>query len=104
MSNIQNLLLENPDLAKNITIQVKGYDLLNFADKLVKQTALEVEQRIKAENKPDKLLTRQQVSETLDVSLSTLWHWEKKGILVPLKIGSKVRYRQSDVEKAITKK
>jgi excisionase family DNA binding protein len=97
------ILQTNPELAENITLQVKGNDLLNFAGELVSKTAAEVEARIKAENKPDELLTRQQVAKSLNVTLSTLWHWEKKHILVPVKIGRKVRYRRSDVEKALQK-
>ncbi len=97
------LLQSNPELAKNITLQVKGNDLLTFADKLVKETVKEAETRLKEQNKTDELLTRQQVSEMLGVSLATLWHWEKKQILNPVKIGSKVRYRRSDVENALIK-
>jgi len=94
------------DFLKNnadIIIQVKKSDLMAFAEKLTKETVEEVEKRIKAENKPDELLTRQQVAALLGVTLTTLWHWEKKEILVPLKIGSKVRYRRSDVDKAMGK-
>ena len=95
------LLTQNPDLAKDITLQLKGSDLLSFANELANQTAKQTEARIQAQNKPDQLLTRSQVSEKLRVTLSTLWRWEKQGILTPIRIGSKVRYRLSDVEKAI---
>ena len=77
---------------------------MEFADRLVSQTAKEVEEIIRAENKPDELLTRQQVADMLTVTLTTLWHWEKKGILTPIRIGNKVRYLRSDVEKSLEKK
>lgn len=97
-------LIENPSLAKDITLQIKGSTLLQFADKLSDATAKKVEQRIKAENKPDKLLTRQQVSKIFGVNVSTLHRWESKGILIPIRLGRKVRYRNSDVEELIKKR
>jgi len=102
MNNLQ-ILQTSPGLAKDITLQVNGTDLLTFADKLVKDTAAEVETRLKEQNKPDELLTRQQVADMLGVTLTSLWHWNNKGILPTIKIGSKVRYRRSDVEKALSK-
>ncbi len=95
------ILQSNPELAKDITLQVKGNDLLNFAQTLASDTAAEVQAAIKAENKLDELLTRQQVCELLGVTLTTLWHWDNKNVLNPMRIGSKVRYRRSDVEAAI---
>ena len=97
------ILKEYPELAQNITLQVNGGDLLSFADKLVQDTAQEVEARIQAENKQDELLTRQQVAEMLSVTLTTLWHWDNKNVLKPVRIGSKVRYRRSDVETVLEK-
>ncbi len=97
------ILQSNPELAKNITLQVAGNDLLAFADTLVKDTSAEVEARIQAENKPDELLTRQQVANMLGITLTTLWHWNNKGILPTIKIGNKVRYRMSDIENLLNK-
>jgi excisionase family DNA binding protein len=98
------ILTSNPELAKDITLQVKGSDLLDFATRLVQDTASEVEAKVKAENKPDELLTRQQVAKMLGATLTTLWHWDNKNILNPVRIGTKVRYRRSDVEKAMKKR
>ncbi len=98
------ILKTNPELAKNITLQIKGNDLLAFADTLVKDTSAEVEARIRAENKQDELLTRQQVAGMLGITLTTLWNWNNKGILPTIKIGNKVRYRRSDIENLLNKK
>ena len=95
------ILNQNPELAKNITLQMSGTDLVTFANELANQTASQTEKRLLALNKEDQLLTRSQVSEKLCVTLSTLWRWEKQNVLTPIRIGSKVRYRLSDVEKAI---
>jgi predicted DNA-binding transcriptional regulator AlpA len=32
---------------------------------------------------------------------TTLWHWSKKNYLKPVKVGNKVRYRQSDIQRIL---
>lgn len=51
-------------------------------------------------NKPieEKYLTADETAEILGVDKSTLWRWNKCGYLSNVKIGSKVRYRLTDVE------
>ena len=44
-------------------------------------------------------LTRSQVAELLQVSKQTLIIWHKKGVLSAIRIGTRVRYLKSDVEK-----
>lgn len=46
----------------------------------------------------EKYLTPDETAEMLDVSKPTLWRWEKQSYLVPVRWGSKVRYRFSDVK------
>ena len=48
----------------------------------------------------DRLLDRSSLKDRWDCSLESLKRWERAGILRPLKIGSKVRYRLSDVIEA----
>lgn len=45
------------------------------------------------------LLTKQEVIKKIGVSSTTLWLWEKKDYLVPVKIGRKVFYRIADINK-----
>ena len=47
------------------------------------------------------ILTRQQAAQLLGVALSTLHEWTKNGIIQGTRIGTRVRYRQSDVEIAL---
>ncbi len=94
-------LKQYPELAKETTFSLKGVDLLSFADKLVNDTAQQVEQRIKEQNKPDKLLTRKEVCGMIGITLSTLWRWDNENILKPVRIGNKVRYRYLDVKLAL---
>ena len=50
---------------------------------------------------PEQLLTREQTAELLQVDLSTLWHWSKKGKLKSYGIANRVYYKRSDIEKAL---
>ena len=101
ISSLQNL---PPEVASNLKLEVTGTDLLTFAGEVATRTAQEVREAIKAENKPDELLTRQQVADMLGVTLTTLFHWNNKGILPTIKIGNKVRYRMSDIESLLNQK
>lgn len=49
------------------------------------------------EVKPEKYLTAQETADKLGVDISTLWRWDKSGYLKKIKVGSKIRYRESDV-------
>ncbi len=50
------------------------------------------------------LLTAKEVGKMLRVSASTLWKLEKHGKLMPVRIGRRVFYHQSDVEAISHKK
>jgi predicted DNA-binding transcriptional regulator AlpA len=56
----------------------------------------------KAEPEPEqqreKFLTVDQVAEMLSVSRVTIWSWDKKEILNPVRIGNLKRYRLSEIE------
>lgn len=43
------------------------------------------------------LLTREEVSKLLNVSLVTLFNWDKKKVLVSKKVGGRVLYLREDV-------
>jgi len=95
------LLQLNPQFAKDIIIQVKGNDLMIFADQLVKEVREETKKQLKDAVKPNEYLTRNEVSKILNISLTTLWKYDKKGILPTRKVGGKVRYLRSDVDDAM---
>ena len=55
-----------------------------------------------AKVEPDtELLTRKQVKSIFNVSLPTLTRWGDKNILPCLRINRSIRYRASDVQKAL---
>jgi len=46
-------------------------------------------------------LTRKEVAVILKVSLVTLSDWNKKGVLKPYRLGNLIRYKSSELEKAL---
>ncbi len=50
---------------------------------------------------PEEYLTRKQVSELLQVDLSTLHRWTKCGKLIAYGIGNRVYYKRTEVEQAL---
>lgn len=84
----------------DVTVNVKLADLVE----LIKQTI----EAAKAELLPamvsaaqEVLLTKKEVMEKFGVCHTTLWNWNKNKILIPVKVGKEVCYRQSDVERLI---
>ena len=95
-----SLLATNPELAKNLKLEISGSDLMAFAE-YIHQRALE-ERDKNTSKETETYLTPQQFAEALQVSLVTLWSWDKRGITKPLFIGKAKRYRHSDLEKILT--
>ena len=52
----------------------------------------------------DELMTRKQVCDFLGCSFVSLWNFDKKNLLIPIRIGRSVRYKRQDVEAFINKK
>lgn len=87
-------MIQNPNINGSQTLMiVSQHDLevavQNVVDKLLEQR----------ENKPETYLTAEETAKRLNVDRSTLWRWNKEGYLLTIKIGSKVRYKLSDVER-----
>ena len=49
----------------------------------------------------EKFLTRDEVCDKLNVTKPTLWRWKRSGYLVPIKVGSRPLYKQSDIDKLV---
>lgn len=52
---------------------------------------------------PSCYLTRQDVAKMLQIDLSTVWLWTKKGVLTSYQIAGRVYYKREEVESAIKK-
>ena len=87
-------MLEDLRSGNSQTLMIVSQDDLervvqNAIDKLLEQR----------DNKPEVYLTAEETAKRLQVDRSTLWRWNKEGYLVSAKVGSKVRYKLSDVER-----
>jgi hypothetical protein len=95
--NISELFKNNPEIVDSLTIQVNASDLKEFAELCINRGKQEKPETVT----PEEYLTPNQMAETLQVSLVTLWSWDKKQITKPLRIGNKKLYRRSDLEKIL---
>lgn len=84
----------------NLKVEVSGEDLLTFSNELINRAKTELSAEL-AEARKEKYLSKEEVKEICNVCDATLWHWNKKGYLKTVKVGNKVRYRQSDIRKIL---
>lgn len=84
----------------NVRLEVSGADLLAFSNELINRAKSELSVEI-AEARKEKYLTKEEVKGICGVCDATLWHWNRKGYLRTVKIGNKVRYRQSDIRRIL---
>ena len=93
MTNVLELSKQIPSLK----IEVSATDLLET----VRNVATEIIEHYAKVEPPEQYLTPKITTRKLDVSLSTLWRWDKEDYLKPVAIGGKRRYRLSDVERIL---
>lgn len=84
----------------NLTVSIKIEDLVEANKELIEEAKRNLEHTL-AEAKEEEYLSREKVMERLEVSATTLWRWEKCGYLIPVSIGNKKKYRQSDIQKIL---
>ena len=102
-TNLENILLANQlvsEIHKNpnhiiLTLTETGVNALIKAIRL----ALLEEMRVKESDSSDQesLITKKEVMEKLNISSTTLWIWEKRRYLVPVKIGRRIFYKRQDI-------
>ncbi len=93
-------LIELAKVCPNAIISVKIGDLIEANEALVAKTKEQLEQ-IVTDQAAETYPSREKVAELLDVDKSTLWRWAKRGLLVPIEIGGKRRYKMSDVRRML---
>lgn len=94
MSNLINTIAEG---APGVMLVVSAADLKAAVVEMCKSHETEKQRALKA-NRELPTLTREQAAKALNVTFSTLWRWAKIGYLTPVKIGTKVLYRASDID------
>lgn len=97
MKDLLSILREAPG---SIRLEVSGEDLLAFSSHLINRAKEELATQV-AEAHKVRFLTKEQVKELCGVCDATLWHWNRKGYLKAVKIGNKIRYRTSDIQRIL---
>lgn len=77
----------------NVIIQVTP----ELVEEMISNAVMRALSTVERQSHDPKFLSVEKTQEVTDVSRTTLWHWERKGILMPVKIGRTVKYRYSDV-------
>lgn len=83
-----------------LTLNLKSEDLRDFAHLLIEKTKEQL-LPVLVSASHESLLTKKEVLDKFSVCPTTLWNWERKSYLVPVKIGRKISYRQADIERII---
>jgi SHS2 domain-containing protein len=80
---------------RNVQIVVNRDDLKFMVTEWIQ------EELAKHTQKQEVYLSRTKTALKLGVTLSTLWRWDKENYLNAVRVGSKVLYRESDIERVI---
>ena len=75
-------------------------DLLEFADALVERAAAKAKAEIERQSDVE-YIPKKEALVLLRVCDATLWHWARSGYLVPVKLGRKVFYRRTDIQRVM---
>ena len=78
----------------NVSFTITATDLKEWMLELIAE-----QKKSTVPAQPEKYLTAQETADKLGVDVSTLWRWDKSGYLKKIKVGNKIRYRESDVLK-----
>ena len=81
----------------NLTLAIGLNDLREWQKEAIENTKRELEEAV-ISDKTETYLSPKQVSQMLNVNLTTLWRWNKRGYLVHIELGGLRRYRMSDVK------
>ena len=93
-------LLKLAKEAPGTIIAVPVGDLVEANTRLVERTVADLERSI-AERNETVYLTGEQVMAKLNIVPSTLWRWNKRGYLVPVKVGGENRYKSTDIARIL---
>lgn len=83
-----------------ISLTFTGQGALAFAKALIAMVDARKDQIVESKHE-DSLIPKKDVMSRLGVTHATLWNWEKKHYLMPVKIGRKVFYHSGDVDNLI---
>ncbi|MEI8087157.1 MAG: helix-turn-helix domain-containing protein [Paludibacter sp.] len=95
---MKSLIIECLESGADVTLNVKATDLREFAQLLMCNAAREASE-LQRKKDEEVYYSVEDVMSILNVKdRSTMWRWQQKDYLTPVKVGKMVRYRKSDVE------
>ena len=68
-------------------------------DELLKKAINQAKAETSEPKPEERLLTREEAAKMLSVDVSTLWRWEKEGHLLPSRIGKRIYYKYSEIQR-----
>ena len=83
-----------------MTKEIKEFD--NSLDSKFERRLNQIEKKLDSISTSKSLLSRKETASLLSVNLSTLYNWNKQGVLKPFQIGGRVFYRYKDIEESLT--
>ncbi|WP_419488747.1 helix-turn-helix domain-containing protein [Chryseobacterium bernardetii] len=81
----------------NSAIQLMQIDIESFGQFIQKLVREELEKVIPMQSEEKEFYTREETAKLLNVSLTTLFHWNNDGTLKNTKIGKRVYYSKNEV-------
>lgn len=99
-SNFQSGAILDALTAQKCQIVVNLEDLTNIVAYVMERQYKRIEEE-QAKANETATLSVDEVAKLIGVAKTTLWQWEKKGILKPLRIGSLLKYKKSDVDEML---
>ena len=81
-------------------IQLSTEELKSIFIEVIKTELDDVKKHLQPKE-PNRYLTRQEVANMLNIDLSSVHNWSKKGILQPYQISGRVYYKLEEVENSI---
>ena len=86
MDDLFNIL---NDGKAHVKVEMNAADLKAFSDELIRRAKDELGTMVEAARK-ERMLSKSEVKELFGVFDATLGHWDKKGLLNPVKTGNKI--------------
>ena len=84
----------------NVTLQFSQITVEDLGKFIEEKVTEAVQKIVYSKNKDEKeILSRQETADLLGTSLTTLFHWANLGVLNPTKIGRRVYYTQSELQR-----
>ncbi len=85
----------------NTKIILESITTEELVNELVSKVQTVLAEQPKEDTDKDKLLSRAEVTEMLQISLVTLWNWTNKGILIAHRLGNKIFYKKHEILNAL---